>query len=68
MRHPKYQIVSVLEKDGKRLEEVVSKSLMFKCDAQRVANYHNKSGSSFNKDGSGFYYIIREYKKKERVC
>lgn len=67
MRHPKYQIVSVLVKDGKQLEEVVSKSLMFKCDAERVVNYYNKTDSTINKDGSGYWYIVREYKKKESL-
>lgn len=63
MRHPKYQIVQVLETNGVRKEEVVSKELMFKCDAERVVNYYNKTDSTINKNGNGYWYIVREYKK-----
>ncbi len=41
MTHPKYKIVKVTIENGERREEVVSKELMFKCDAQRVVNYKN---------------------------
>ncbi len=63
MRHPKYQIVQVSETNGVRKEEVVSKELMFKCDAERVTNYYNRTNSCINKNGNGYWYIVREYKR-----
>lgn len=65
MTHPKYQIIEVRIKDGIRTEEVVSKELMFKCDAERVVKYKNAHDAVFNEDFEQ-YWIVSEYKKGER--
>ena len=64
MTHPKYQIVEVRVKDGNRSEEVVSKELMFKCDAERVVNYKNKQDSYCPDFDNMHYWMIRHYEKK----
>ena len=64
MRHPKYMITLVNKKNGVETREVVSKELMFKCDAERVVNYYNKKDSVFNDNGDGFWYVVTEYKKE----
>ena len=39
MRHPKYMVTAVNKRNGLETREVVSKELMFKGDAERLANY-----------------------------
>ena len=67
MRHPKYQMIAVTRLNGKDTEEVVSKELMFKCDAERCVNWLNSQNSVFFDDGDGYWYYVAEYKKKSTV-
>lgn len=66
MRHPKYMVTAVNRRNGLETTEVVSKWLMSKCDAERLANYYNKKDSVFNDNGDGFWYIVTEYKKEAK--
>lgn len=66
MRHPKYMVTAVNRKNGLETREVVSKELMFKGDAERLANYCNKKDSVFNDNGDGFWYVVTEYKKEAK--
>lgn len=66
MRHPKNMVVSINKRNGLETREVVSKELMFKGDAERLANYLNKKDSVFNDNGDGFWYIVTEYKKEAK--
>lgn len=64
MTHPKYQIVAINKKNGEiKSVEVVSKELMFKCDAERFCNYYNKNDATFNDYDNAYFFAIREYKK-----
>ena len=63
MRHPKNMVVAINKRNGLETREVVSKELMFKGDAERLANYLNKKDSVFNDNGNAFYYAVTEYKK-----
>lgn len=66
MRHPKYMVTAVNRRNGLETTEVVSKWLMSKSDAERLANFYNKKESVFNDNGDGFWYIVTEYKKEDR--
>ena len=66
MRHPKYRVTAVSKRNGLETREVVSKELMFKNDAERLANYYNKNDSVFNDNGDGFWYVVTEYKKEAK--
>ncbi len=66
MRHPKYRVTAVNKRNGLETREVVSKELMFKGDAERLANYYNKKDSVFNDNGDGFWYVVTEYKKEAK--
>ena len=63
MKHPKYQIVAINKNDDNRTEIVVSRQLMHKADAERVVNYHNKTGANFTGQDKNFIYKVKEYKK-----
>ena len=66
MVHPKYQIRETIFRKNVYPKEtwnnVVSKELMFKCDAERVVNYKNKHDAVFNEDFEQ-YWVVSEYKK-----
>ena len=66
MRHPKYQIREITVRKNVYPQEtwnnVVSKELMFKCDAERVVNYKNKHDAVFNEDIEQ-YWVVSEYNK-----
>lgn len=64
MTHPRYRILQITEKNGNRLKEVVSKSLMFKCDAERVANYQNAHWG-VNTLENKVYWVVEKYTKGE---
>lgn len=66
MRHPKYMVTAVNRRNGLETTEVVSKWLMSKSDAERLANFYNKKESVFNDNGDGFWYIVTEYKKEAK--
>jgi hypothetical protein len=59
-------VVAINKRNGLETREVVSKELMFKGDAERLANYLNKKDSVFNDNGDGFWYIVTEYKKEAK--
>lgn len=60
-RHPEYKIIEVKIKDGIRSEEVVSKELMYKCDAQRVVDWKNRTDATFiDADNSHYWQVIRK--------
>lgn len=69
MTHPKYQIREITVRKNVYPKEtwsnVVSKELMFKCDAERVVKYKNAHDAVFNEDFEQ-YWIVSEYKKGER--
>lgn len=58
MRHPAYKIIEVRIKDGIRTEEVVSKELMFKCDAERVVNWKNRNDAVFLDANNSHYWQV----------
>ena len=60
MRHPAYKIIEVRIKDGIRTEEVVSKQLMFKCDAERVARYMNGKDATYNDINNSHYWMVAD--------
>lgn len=61
MRHPAYKVIEVRIKDGIRTEEVVSKELMFKCDAERVVNWKNRTdATTIDYDNAHFWQVIRK--------
>lgn len=66
MIHPKYQIREITVRKTvypvETWDNVVSKELMFKCDAERVVNYKNKHDAVFNEQIEK-YWIVSEYKK-----
>lgn len=66
MRHPKYQIREITVRKNvypkETLNNVASKELMFKCDAERVVEYKNKHDAVFNEDIEK-YWIVAEYNK-----
>jgi hypothetical protein len=66
MRHPKYQIREITVRKNvypkETLNNVASKELMFKCDAERVVEYKNKHDAVFNDDIEK-YWIVAEYNK-----
>ena len=66
MRHPKNMVVAINKRNGLETRRVVSKELMFKGDAERLANYLNKKDSVFNDNGDAFYYVVTEYKKGDK--
>ena len=63
MRHPRFQIVQVEGTIEGATKKVVSKELMFKCDAERVVNYKNAHDAIIRKDYYS-YWVIQEYQKK----
>lgn len=66
MTNPKYQIRRVTIRKNvypkETWNEVVSKELMFKCDAERYVNYMNKNDAIFNEDMEQ-YWLVAEYQK-----
>ena len=67
MIHPKYQVKAVNITDGKKTEEIVSKFLMYKDEAERMANFMNRHESVFNDEDNRHYYIVveKENQRKE---
>lgn len=60
-RHPEYKIIEVRIKDGERSEKVVSKELMYKCDAQRVVDWKNRTDATFiDSDNKHYWQVIRK--------
>ena len=66
MVHPKYQVKAVNVTKGKQTEEIVSKFLMYKDEANRMADYLNRHESVFNDDDNCHYYIVVERVKQEK--
>ena len=61
MTHPKYKIIEVNIKDGVRTEEVVSKELMYKCDATRVVNWKNREDATYiDYDNQHYWQVIHK--------
>lgn len=65
MRHPKFQIIQVEEVSKAVSKKVVSKELMFKCDAERVVNYKNAHDAIIREDYR-LYWYIQEYQKNSK--
>lgn len=60
-RHPEYKIIEVRIENGERSEKVVSKELMYKCDAERVVNWKNRADAvSIDFDNSHFWQVVRK--------
>lgn len=60
-RHPEYKIIEVKIENGERSERVVTKGLMYKCDAQRVVNWKNRTDATFiDSDNKHFWQVIRK--------
>lgn len=60
-RHPEYKIIEVRIENGGRSEKFVSKELMYKCDAQRVVNWKNRTDATvINYDNAHFWQVIRK--------
>lgn len=60
-RHPEYKIIEVYIKEGVRSEKVVSKELMYKCDAEMVVNWKNRTdATAINYDNAHFWQVIRK--------
>lgn len=62
MRHPKFQIIQVEETIKGVTKKVVSKELMFKCDAERVVNYKN-AHDAITREGYHLYWCVQELLK-----
>lgn len=56
--HPKYKIMEVDIRDGKKTENIVSKYLMYKCDAVRVVKYKNSHDATFNDDNNQHFWLV----------
>lgn len=58
MRHPAYKIMEVEVINGKRTESIMSKQLMFKSDAERVAQFHNGKDATWSDVENMHYWMV----------
>ena len=58
MVHPKYMVMAVNINKGKRTEEIVSKFLMYKDEANRFSDYMNRHNSVYNDNDNCHYYMV----------
>lgn len=68
MVHPKFKVMAVNIHNGKRTEEIVSKSLLYKDEATRLMEYLNRHNGIYNDVDNCHYYIVVDKEHQAVYC